>query len=73
MIVCKTIYEFIDYYVNGNKYFLELTFEDDKLYKELFDYCNANPDGTKLVLLGELYENGICVEKDERCCVLIDD
>lgn len=30
MIVCKTIYEFIDCYVNRNKYFLELTFEDEK-------------------------------------------
>jgi len=67
MIICKTLEEFIDYYIWENKSFEELTFENERQYKRLYKYCKRNrKDPYYLLILGKQYYYGKGIKQNYR-------
>jgi len=70
MIICKTVEEFLDYYMNVNKSFVELAFENEEQYKELYEYCKKKKrNSNSLLILGDLYYYGIPIEKNYETAI----
>ncbi len=65
MIVCKTIEEFLDNYLNKNIKFSELSFDDNERYQELLNCLLDNHDNSDyLYMIALLYEKGLGTDKD---------
>ena len=54
-MVCKTVEEFIDSFVNKRMDFSELSFEDESMYELLVDYCKEKNDDELWNLVGVVY------------------
>ena len=57
MKVCSTVKQFIEEYSVWCSFFRDIIFEDESMYKELFDYCMDNQsDPLCALIIGNLYK-----------------
>ena len=64
-MVCKSVEEFVDNYLNKDIPFSKISFENDSMYNELIEYCekNGKNDCRLFNIVGIVYSN---VYKDEE-------